>query len=862
LLHFIYLQPPYHAMNDTEIQDIDNVSDISSSSESNDGSDFDIEAPGRRDLISSGGGNNILIGDRYATQSLKQSSSLSSSKRNVRVRSNNTWADKVSSFSSLRSGPRLHTHTSSSAAAGQSSVDLSGMINSLDRSHTSRLPPGMLGVAVGSDFSPISYQQYDGDQQKMKSLERLQNEALGSWLRLRPRESSISSQSSHTPVNSRNSVYPSSFPIIEENVQTYGNLCPDKAGKDHLLIIEESVRSEMSKDRRSQTSRSNEISKDGRRQTTRSNELSKDRRSQTSSLVSDRNGLKEYSQSPLDFTSAEVCSNNSVQANDEKNINHRLDLTEVKLHHGTYDMEKSEVEDRKVDGDVSNNYEQLVDQCPEGHENENTATDSSQHWASPDSKYERYACRIDREQGDRALEITIFTCKRPHMRSFHMAWFSFFVAFFLWFAISPLLKEIKDSLGLTNEQVWTSNTFSSLGTIFYRLIVGPLCDQYGSRIVMSLSLVLTALPVMATGLVHNATELYIVRLLSGIGGSTFVTCQYWTSSIFVREIAGTANSIASGWGNLGGGVAQVFMGSILFPLFKLMYGEENSSLAWRSIFVVPASFAILTAVFVMKYSDDTPKGNFRKLNHLGMLKETNIRTSFRRAASSINTWILFAQYACCFGVEVTMTTGAAYYFSDVFGQSTESAAALASIFGWLNLFARGLGGFISDIMNVKYGMRGRLIWQVISLILEGILIICFGYSRTLGGAICSMIFFSLFVQTSEGSTYSIVPYVCPRATGSVAGIVGAGGNVGGVLFLYLITLLGEYKQAFLYMGVAVICSSVLTLFINIQGFSRLLSGKEELKEKRYQNNMDRDAIQRDEEGKATEEIEREEDPDD
>mmetsp|Transcript_14567 Transcript_14567/g.18418 ORF Transcript_14567/g.18418 Transcript_14567/m.18418 type:complete len:274 (+) Transcript_14567:1-822(+) len=193
--------------------------------------------------------------------------------------------------------------------------------------------------------------------------------------------------------------------------------------------------------------------------------------------------------------------------------------------------------------------------------------------------------------------------------------------------------------------------------------------------------------------------------------------------------------------------------------------------------------------------------------------------SFRLASLNLNTWLLFVQYACCFGVEVTMTTGAALYFVDEFDQSTEAAAALASIFGWLNLFARGLGGFISDIMNVKMNMRGRLLWQMVSLVFEGAFIICFGYAKTLGASIGTMVAFSLFVQTSEGSTYSIVPYVCPRATGSVAGIVGAGGNVGGVIYLFMISKM-DYDKGFVYMGWSVICSAFLCLVINIRGYSR------------------------------------------
>ena len=75
----------------------------------------------------------------------------------------------------------------------------------------------------------------------------------------------------------------------------------------------------------------------------------------------------------------------------------------------------------------------------------------------------------------------------------------------------------------------------------------------------------------------------------------------------------------------------------------------------------------------------------------------------KTGACNINTWLIFVQYACCFGVEITMNNAAAIYFADEFELSVEKAAAVASIFGWMNVFARGLGGFISDKMNYKMG---------------------------------------------------------------------------------------------------------------------------------------------------------------
>ncbi len=173
-----------------------------------------------------------------------------------------------------------------------------------------------------------------------------------------------------------------------------------------------------------------------------------------------------------------------------------------------------------------------------------------------------------------------------------------------------------------------------------------------------------------------------------------------------------------------------------------------------------------------------------------------------------------------------MNNAAASYFRREFLLSTESAAAIASIFGWMNLFARGLGGFTSDKFNSKMGMRGRLIWQTICLVIEGIMVLIFAQTRNLGLAIFILVIFSSFVQAAEGSTYGIVPYVNPPATGSIAGIVGAGGNTGAVCFGLCFRQLENIQTAFNIMGFTILGSAVVTALINIKGHRSMFAGED------------------------------------
>ena len=79
-------------------------------------------------------------------------------------------------------------------------------------------------------------------------------------------------------------------------------------------------------------------------------------------------------------------------------------------------------------------------------------------------------------------------------------------------------------------------------------------------------------------------------------------------------------------------------------------------------------------------------------------------------------------------------------------------------------------------------------------------------------AIFSMISFALFLKMANGTTYAITPFINEKNTGLVSGIVGAGGNVGGMLFGFLFKSSSiTYTDAFYYIGLIVIAVSVIII---------------------------------------------------
>lgn len=388
------------------------------------------------------------------------------------------------------------------------------------------------------------------------------------------------------------------------------------------------------------------------------------------------------------------------------------------------------------------------------------------------------------------------------MRAFHMTWFAFFLCFFAWFGIAPLMAVVREELGLTKEQIGNTIIASVAITILARLLIGWLCDRVGPRLSYTFLLIFGSIPVMAIGLSHGYTSFLMFRLGIGVIGASFVITQYHTSVMFAPNCVGTANATSAGWGNLGGGVTQMIMPLVFAVFVGLGYAEPS---AWRLSMVVAGAVCFLVGIAYFFLTTDLPNGNFKELRASGEINpEEKKAHAFWLAARDYRVWALFVIYAACFGIELTINNIAAIYFMDYFGLGLKTAGLVAGLFGLMNIFARTLGGFISDQFVVRGGLNGRVRWLFIALLIEGISLLFFSQMKILALAIPAMIVFSLFVQMSEGATYSIVPFINKKALGSVAGIVGAGGNMGAVFagFLFRSEAL-PFPKALMILGAAV-----------------------------------------------------------
>ncbi|KAF8552378.1 nitrate transporter [Imleria badia] len=441
--------------------------------------------------------------------------------------------------------------------------------------------------------------------------------------------------------------------------------------------------------------------------------------------------------------------------------------------------------------------------------------------------------------------LPLLSLRNQYSINFHLAWVGFFVAFLSWFAFSPLIPDvIKKDLKLTSEQVGNSNVVSLCATLGVRLIVGPLVDRYGPRKVMAGLLVIGAIPSGLAGTAHSAMGLYLVRFFIGILGGTFVTCQAWTTAFFDKNVVGTANALAGGWGDAGGGVTFV----IMMALYNgLLSSGLMPSVAWRAAFViVPVPCLLLAATAIMVFGTDHPAGKWsdrhkaiahghagpesdhasevekayatpdettddpekkggladiqvtvEPVQDLNMVSELDhavnepltLRLALKVASTPL-TWLPALAYITTFGFELAMDANLAGVFlsldkSKSIGQT--QAGYMACIFGFMNFFTCPFGGYLGDLAYRRWGVPGKKYLMISLGIAQGLLAIGLGMyidnhqDPSLAVVIVMIAIVATTGEASKGVDFSLVPHCNPCSNGFMSGIVGATGNLGGVI---------------------------------------------------------------------------------
>jgi len=393
----------------------------------------------------------------------------------------------------------------------------------------------------------------------------------------------------------------------------------------------------------------------------------------------------------------------------------------------------------------------------------------------------------------------------PHMRAFWGATLAFTFAFIGWFAFAPMLSVVRVDIGICDNQnaikflpedeqvkkckckkackkkIGNANIAAVSFDVATRFLLGSVIEKFGPRLTDCLLLSFGALVVGCSAGVVNTTGLIIGRFFVSCLGSTFVVNQFWNSIMFNRSVVGTANATAGGWGNLGGGLTQILMPTV-YKFWHNAIGLDISK-SWRLSMFFPVALYVTLIPWIFFFTQDTPTGKF-DVQVLGKTKRAG-PMDYVRCCMDYRVFLMIFQYSACFGCELVMNNTLATHFHDEFGMDLVASGALALVFGGMNLFARSLGGILSDWCNKRYHMCGRLWAHFISLFGQAVFLFLFGcITKDTGDwpvAVAVLAVMSIFVNMAEGTSYGIVPYMIPTELAVVSAVVGAGGTLGAVI---------------------------------------------------------------------------------
>ena len=234
-----------------------------------------------------------------------------------------------------------------------------------------------------------------------------------------------------------------------------------------------------------------------------------------------------------------------------------------------------------------------------------------------------------------------------------------------------------------------------------RLPLGVLTDKYGGRIVLSVLLIASAVPMFLVGYVDSFMGFMLAGLGFGMAGGSFAVGIAFTSVWFERKNQGTALGIF-GAGNAGAAITSMFA-----PVLLRMLTDDGANIeGWRTLPQIYAAILAVTGVlfYLFTYS--------RKVeSHEGYTLRQRLRP-----LKYMRVWRFGFYYFLVFGGFVALAQWLIPYYVNVYTMSIVSAGVMASIFSFPSGVIRALGGVLSDRMGPRTVMYGILIVTLISLV--------------------------------------------------------------------------------------------------------------------------------------------------
>lgn len=325
---------------------------------------------------------------------------------------------------------------------------------------------------------------------------------------------------------------------------------------------------------------------------------------------------------------------------------------------------------------------------------------------------------------------------------------SFVVCFAAWGMISAFAPRFRELFHLTATQTAFLVAVPVLLGALMRIVTGMLADRFGGRMIFAILMVAVAAPAYLVPLVQSYQKLLVVAFFLGIAGSSFAVGAGFVSRWFPPEKQGGALGIY-GLGNIGQSAA-VFLG----PLLAVAVG-------WQNIFRGMAALLILWGVIFFLLARNSPK-TVRPAG-LGALVQLLSREKL--------SWVLSLFYFLTFGGFVAFSIYLPILLKDQFGLKPADAGFRTAGFVVLATLARPLGGWLADQIGGARVLHGVFLGLIpFALLMSWPSMLPF----TAGALGCAFL-----LGNGNGAIFKLVPQYFPKEVGTVTGLVGAMGGLGG-----------------------------------------------------------------------------------
>jgi NNP family nitrate/nitrite transporter-like MFS transporter len=368
-----------------------------------------------------------------------------------------------------------------------------------------------------------------------------------------------------------------------------------------------------------------------------------------------------------------------------------------------------------------------------------------------------------------------------------LATVAFAVAFTAWSLISPIAKQIQQSLQLDDFQKSLLIAMPVILGSLLRIPMGIITDRFGGRKVFTALLAATLLPVAFLGIANSFWTYVLGGLVLGMAGASFAVGVPFVNRWFTPDKQGLAIGIF-GVGNIGTAVALFSM-----PALASSLGRQDAF--W--FYMVPVA---LMAIIFWLFARDAP----------GMVQPKSLGDSLSVLRTERTAWVLSLFYFLTFGGFVAIANYLPTLLQEWFKMTPTDAGLRAAGFTVLATLARPLGGWLSD----KLGGNTVLTW-VFTLGPVGALALAWLASTpTIEFATVFFLVTALGLGLGNGAVFKLVAQYFPRNTGLVTGVVGCAGGLGGFFPPLVLGLVkgatGSYILGFVLLAVvAVMCLIIL-----------------------------------------------------